>query len=261
MGFKITGLGAPFRVFTADLQPINLTAGVPVAEIYLGLYGQITLTAGAPMNLATVCAVIDEVIVTRRGETIIDIENGLDLLALILAPWNDHVPAFVAGGSSAHYVYLKGLTLPCNFPVGALGEFQLTVLNADNANMSLEVLSIAEGQGFYDANQLGYTKELQNSHFHIVKRNYTPVAGRNQGIDIGTEGTLIGLLVFETDEQAKTLAKAAVNITELELKIGGESVIRTDVLTLPSHQGARATPDLVAAAGADSGVGLSLIHI
>ena len=64
------------------------------------------------------------------------------------------------------------------------------------------------------------------------------------------------MLVFETDEQAKTLAKAAVNITELELKIGGESVIRTDVLTLPSHQGARATPDLVAAAGADSGVGL-----
>lgn len=257
MGFKVKGLGAPFRAFTANLPPMNLTAGVPVAELYLGLYGRVTLAAGAPMNLATALEVIDEVVVTRRGETVIDIENGLDLLALILAPWNDHIPGFVVGGSSGHYIYVKGLTLPCNFPVGALGEFQLTVYNADNANMSAEVLSVAEGQGYYQANELGLNKLLETNHFHIVKRLYTPTAtGWNSGFDIGTEGWLVGVLIFQTTEEGKTVAKTSTSLYEVELTIGGESVIRTDVLTLPSHQGARAQPDLLAAGGADSGVGV-----
>lgn len=240
MGFKIKNLGTPFRGFTANVGPLNMTAGVPIAEVYLGMHGRLTLAAGAGLTLETCLAEIDEITVTRRGETIVSIENGNDLLALELAPWFDHEIKFTTGISSAHYWYVKGLALPCNYPNGVSGEFQLTVENAANANTSAEVLSIAEGQGYYRHNELGYTRELVSKHFHIVKRLYTPQGtGWNSGFDIGTEGDLIGLLIFQTTEEGKLVEKGSISLYEIKLEIGGETVIQCDCLTAPGREGAR----------------------
>jgi hypothetical protein len=209
---------------------------VPIAELYMGFYGVVDVTAG--VDLATALTAIDEVTVTRRGETIVAIENGLDLLALELAPWFDHNIMYTTGGSSAHYEYVKGLALPCNYPIGVSGEFQLTVEQLDT-NLSSEVLSIAEGQGFYAHNYFGQGM-LAGKHFHIVKRLYDPAAaGWNSGFDIGTEGDLIGLLVWQTNEENRTVAKAAVDLYEMKLTIGGEEVITADLLTQQGRMGAR----------------------
>ena len=240
MGFKIKNLGTPFRDFTANVGPLNLTAGVPIAELYLGEYAQILLSAGK--TLAQVLNEIDEVTVTRRGETIISIENGSDLAALELFPWNDHGFRFTTGGSSEHYYYIKGLALPYNFPVGVSGEFQLTVETANGAEISSEVLSIAEGQGYYVHNYFGYQDFLANKHFHIVKRLFTPAAtGWNSGFDIGTEGDLIGLLIFQTTEEDREVAKTSLSIEQLKLDIGGETVVLTDSLTMQGRMGSRDT--------------------
>jgi len=238
MGFKIKQLGTPFRDFTANVGPVNLTAGVPIAELYFGFYGVVDKTAG--VDLATALTAINEITVTRRGETIVAIENGLDLLALELAPWFDHNIMYTTGGSSAHFEYVKGLTLPCNYPVGVSGEFQVTVEHLDT-NLSSEVLSIAEGQGYYAHNYFGQGI-LEGRNFHIVKRLFDPAAaGWNSGFDIGTEGDLIGLLVWQTNEEDRTVAKAAVDLYEMKLDIGGETVIHTDLLTQQGRMGARGT--------------------
>lgn len=235
MGFKMKQLGAPFQTFTANYGPINLTAGVPDAELYFGLYGQKVLTA---TTLASVLDIMDEIIVTRRGETIIDFENGEDLLAMTLAPWFDHTLKYTTRGTSAHYSYMKGLCLPCNFPPGAAGEFQLQVLYAAAAGITTPYLSVAEGQGWFENNVFGLGDLTKNHHFHIVKRLYTPAAtGWNNGFDIGTEGTLVGLLMWQTAEEGKNVAKAAVDLLEMRLEIGGEDVIRADCLTIPGREG------------------------
>ena len=249
MGFKIKNLGAPFKNFTADVGPINLTAGVPVAELYLGMYAQHVLTAAT--TLAAFLGEIDEVTVTRRGETIVAIENGLDLMALEMFPWNDHASCVTIGGSSAHYQYIKGLALPCNYPVGVSGEFQLTVETANGATLGSEVLSIAEGQGYYAQNYFGQ-EGLANKNFHIVKRLYTPAAtGWNSGFDIGTEGDLVGLLIFQTTEEEGEVAKTAISTYEIKLEIGGETVIQADCLVQQGRTGARSLGNSEATAQSD----------
>ena len=240
MGFKLKNLGTSYRGFAANIGPLNLTAGVPVAEIYMGMHGRLTLAAGAGLTLATCLDEIDEVTITRRGETIVSIENGQDLFALELAPWFDHNIKYTTGASSSHYFYVKGLALPCNYPVGVSGEFQLTVENAANANTATEVMSIAEGQGFYRANEFGMGEDLLSKHFHIVKRLFTPAGtGWNSGLDIGTEGDLVGILVWSTTEEGKTVAKTSMSLYEVKLEIGGETVLQCDPLTLPCREGAR----------------------
>lgn len=238
MGFKIKQLGTPWRAFTANVGPLNLTAGVPIAELYMGFYAVCDKTAGVDLNVALTA--IDEVTVTRRGETIVAIENGLDLLALELFPWFDHNIMYTTGGSSGHYEYVKGLTLPCAYPVGVSGEFQITVEQLDT-NLSSEVLSIAEGQGYYAHNYFGQ-EMITGKHFHIVKRLYDPAAaGWNSGFDVGTEGDLIGLLIWQTNEEGEEIVKTAVDIEQLRLEIGGETVVYADLLTLPGRTGARGT--------------------
>jgi len=238
MGFKIKNLGTPFRNFTANVGPVNLTAGVPVAEIYLGLYAQMLIKA-----TKTVCDTlgteISEITVTRRGETVVSIENGMDLLALELLPWFDHNITYTSGGSSAHYQYVKGLTLPCNYPIGVSGEFQLTVETGNAAYYGSEVLSIAEGQGYYQQNWFPQA-DLEGKHFHIVKRLYTPAAtGWNSGFDIGTEGDLVGLVIFQTTEEDRTVAKGSISLYEIQLDIGGETVVKADCLTQQGRMGSR----------------------
>ena len=239
MGYKIKTLGTSFRDFSAaNIGPLNLTAGVPIAELFFGIHARCILAAGAGENIAHILIQMDEITVTRAGQTIVSIENGQDLFALIKAPWNDQAPDVCDGVSSSHYVYLKGLTLPCSYPSGAAGEFQLTVENALDASTGSEVLSIAEGQGLYAANYFGQSL-CTNKLFHIVKRLYTPAGtSNNEGINIGTEGTLIGLLLWQTTEQGKTVAKTSISLyKDIELVIGGESVIDADCLTGQGTQG------------------------
>ncbi len=238
MGYKIKNLGSPFQTFTANYGPVNLTAGVPVAELFFGAYGRKVLTAAAGHSLQELLAVFDEIIVTRRGETIIDFENGNDLLAMTLAPWFDHSPKYTTGGSSGHYMYVKGLTLPCNFPPGASGEFQLSINYAAVTGITTPYLSIAEGQGWYEHNIFGMEKLAKDHHFHIVKRLFTPSGtGWNNGYDIGCEGVLVGLLLFQTTEEGYNVAKTSISLYETRLEVGGEDVIRADCLTMQGREG------------------------
>jgi hypothetical protein len=237
MGFKIKTLGAAFRPFTANIGPLNLTAGVPIAELYFGLYGVSTVTANNNVNFTLLLNQIDEVTVTRGGQTVVSIENGQDLLALMMAPWNDQAPQVTDCGSSGHYYYVKGLCLPTSYPSGASGEFQLTVENAGSALTSGELLSIAEGQGLYAANYFSQ-EHIDNKMFHIAKRLYTPLAtGWHEGINIGTEGILIGMLVWQTHEQDKGQVITGIDLYQSKLDIGGEEVIVDDCLTAPATAG------------------------
>ena len=253
MGFKYKQLVSEWNIAAAGANLTNqpLTAGVPIAETYLGIYGQL-VTAGNAMTLETWLNVLSEIKVTRAGQTQIEIENGIDLLALELFPWFDHDIAYTSGGTSGHFMYAKGLTIPCNFPVGHQGEWQLTVERTDNAGAINEVLSVAEGQGYYAHNWLSQQMLFGaipgvsgppppvaggpgGRHFHIVKRLYAPAAtGWNSGFDIGTEGILIGLLVWQYHEEGAATAKTLTDLYQVRLDIGGETVIETDALT---HQG------------------------
>lgn len=239
-GFKIKNLGPSYRAFTADVGPLNLTAGVHVAELYIGLYSQILTTDDT--TLTDILTTIGEVLITRRGQTTHAIENGLDLLALNIAPWFDHLPWYSCGGTSALYNYVKSLTVPCAFPSGYSGEFQLTIENTADAGTGSEEISIAEGQGFYAHNYFGQGGMMDPSkqHFHIVKRLYDPAAaGWNAGLDIGTEGTLIGILCWQTAEDEANVAKTAVDLYEMKLDIGGENVIYVSELASMGRHGAR----------------------
>lgn len=80
MGYKIKNLGTPYRTYAANIGPVNLTAGVPVAELFLGMYGQKTIQTS--MSLETTLAIISEITVTRRGETVLAFDNAMDLMAL-----------------------------------------------------------------------------------------------------------------------------------------------------------------------------------
>ena len=79
---------------------------------------------------------------------------------------------------------------------------------------------------------------LKDHHFHIVKRLFTPSGtGWNNGTDIGTEGFLCGLLIFQTTEEAYNVAKTSISLYEIKLSVGGEEVILTDYLTAPGREG------------------------
>lgn len=244
MGYKIKQLGPAFRGFTANLPSINLTAGVPIAELFFGLFAQIVKTAQGGDDGLNVLNQIDEIRITRGGQSIVEIENGLDLWALTKAPWNAQAPDVTTGGSSGHYTYWKGLCLPLSLPPGAAGEFVLQVANAGTANTDGETISITEGWGRYAANYLSHEAQMLNTqadngkHFHIVKRlNATIGTGDQANWYIGTEGDLIGLLIWSETEQDELQAKDTLGITKLRLDIGGESVIETSSLTAHGTQG------------------------
>ena len=244
MGYKFKRLGPLYRDFATTVGPLNLTAGVPIAEIFLGMYGHRILAAVAGNNISAFLQQLSEITVTRAGQTIVSIEHGQDLLALMRAPWLDQTPDLTDGVSSDHYLYCKGLNLPCAYPPGAAGEFQLTLENTDTANTDEEKISITEGQGLYAQNYFGQgilggqvdDKNYGPQHFHIVKRLKTPSAAW-EDFNIGTEGTLIGLMLWQTDEESKTKAYTAVNFEEIKLEIGGETVILTDYLAALGTQG------------------------
>jgi hypothetical protein len=244
MGYKIKTLGPAFRSFTANLAPIQLTAGVPISELYFGLYGRIVLAAAAGGDGTVLLNQIDEIKLTRGGQSFIEIENGQDLWALTKFPWLAQAPDVTTGGSSGHYQYWKGLNLPLSLPPGAAGEYMLQVDNAGSASTSGEEISIAEGWGRYAANYFGQGPRLLNTgtnsgkHFHIVKRLKTPSGtGWGDNFYIGTEGDLVGLLIYSTTEQGQATAKTALSIEELRLDIGGESVIEASSLTVHGTQG------------------------
>jgi len=244
MGYKFRTLGPAFRGFTANLAPIQLTAGVPIAELFFGLYAQIVKTAKGGDDGTVLLNQIDEIRLTRGGQSIIEIENGLDLWAITKAPWNDQAPDVTTGGSSAHYCYWKGLCLPVSLPPGAAGEFMLQVMNAGTTNTGSEEISIAEGWGRYAANYLSHEGIMLNTeadngkHFHIVKRlKSTSGTGWQDNWYIGTEGDLIGLLIWQETEQDELQARGTLGISELRLDIGGESVIEASSLTCHGTQG------------------------
>lgn len=249
MGFKLRQLAPAPRAFTANLTPVYLTAGVPIAELYFGLYGRIVLASAAGGDGTVLLNQIDEVSLTRGGQTIIEIENGQDLIALMLAPWNDQSPSVTTGGSSGHYQYIKGLCLPVSLPPGAAGEYVLQVNCAGSTSTSGEYISLAEGWGRYAANYLGMNEALLNmqpnngKHFHIVKRLFDPTAeGWGEPILIGAEGDLIGMLIYETTEQGQTITKDALSINAMRLDIGGERVIEIDSLCAHATQGLATGP-------------------
>lgn len=248
MGYKIRNLGPSYRGFTANIGPLQLTAGVPIAELFFGLYGRLVLASAAGGDGTVLLNQIDEIRLSRGGQTIIEIENGQDLWALTKAPWNDQAPDVTTGGSSGHYQYWKGLTLPVSLPPGAAGEFMLQIDNAGSVSTSGEEISIAEGWGRYAANYIGDGRAMMNTvanngkHFHIVKRLKTPTAaGWQDNMYIGTEGDLIGLLLWQTAEQGQGIAKTAIDLYEIRLEIGGETVIECSALngfgTQGPHQG------------------------
>jgi len=244
MGFKIKTIPPAFRGFTANLPPINLTAGVPIAELYFGLYG-VVQTAGQGGNASLLLNQIDELRVSRGGQVIVELENGQDLFALMRAPWNDQSPDVTAPGTSGHYTYVKGLMLPCNYPSGAAGEFILEINNAASAGTISEEISIAEGQGDYAANYFGqsfltgtYGMGAGKQMFHIVKRLIDAGGtGWRPPVFIGTDGTLIGLMVWVDTEQCKAQIKSGIGVLQFRLDIGGESVIEANVLNGLGTQG------------------------
>lgn len=264
MGFKIKTLGQAFRPFTAGLSigPLDLTAGVPIAELYFGWHGRVTLAAGAPMPLTTILATMSEFTLTYGGEAVISIENGNDLLALVLAPWFDHLPEFTSEISSAHYGFVKGLTLPLSLPSVAAGEAQIFVENTTNANISGEYLSIAEGQGFYAQNVFSVSGSMiAGKGFHIVKRLRDPTAaGWGEGMSIGFEGDLVGLLIYQTVTQDQLIEKDAITIRQLRLQIGGETVIESTSLNSQGRHGARGVPDSHGMSGGDENLQEVLDH-
>jgi hypothetical protein len=80
--------------------------------------------------------------------------------------------------------------------------------------------------------------EDNGMHFHIVKRLKTPSAtGWGEGFAIGTEGDLVGLMLWQTTEQHQTVAKTSISLYEYRLEIGGEVVINANCLNGFGTQG------------------------
>ena len=226
------------RTFTATLEPINLTAGRPIAKLLLGT---IALQAGATApTTATFLGRISEAYIkaTFRGRShdLIRFENGNDLWAFnMLCPWLIHRPYCQMSGADNENVNVNGLQIPLGLPPAKYsGAYQLGLEVTDIATTDVEKVTVAE---VYGALRLvGLPASLvAGKVFSIGKHLYTPNAtGWNEGIDIQEDGDLIGLLCWQTTYpklDLSTTDPTAVSIKEFILSIGGTDRVHLDFPT------------------------------
>ena len=226
------------RAFTATLEPINLTAGRPIAKLILGT---IALQAGATApTIATFLGRISEAYIKAsfggKSQDLIRFENGNDLWAFnMLCPWLIHRPYCQISGADNENNNVCGLQVPLGLPPAKVtGAYQLGLEVTDIATTDVEKVSVAEVYGALRLEGLPASL-VAGKVFQIGKHLYTPNAtGWNEGFDIQVDGDLIGLLLWQTSYPCVTLSTSdptVVSIKEFVLSVGGHDRVHLDFPT------------------------------
>lgn len=226
------------RTFTATLDPINLTPGRPIGKLLLGT---IALEAGAtPPTTTNWLGRISEAYVKAsfrgKSQDLIRFENGNDLWAFnMLNPWQIHRPYCQIAGADNENCNLNGIQIPLGLPpCKYAGAYQLGLEVTDIATTDNEKVSIAEAYGSLRMPGLPASL-LSGKVFSTVKKLSTPTAtGWNAGFDIGQDGDLIGLLLWQTTYPKVDLSTSdptAVSIKEFIISVGGHDRVHLDFPT------------------------------